>query len=476
MTGGPTRRGPLPASIWALLIVWIALTVGAVIWGVPHMEDHLGGRGEAALNSQPVGVEFVGRDAQLTGQVADPAAIDLAVATTRELRGVRRVDVAGVAIAPQSAAAGSAAEQVPPELTLAFDEGVVTVSGTMPDHRTVDAIVDAAVARWGRDNVVDVVGVGSNTSGAAWLAGIVTAISGVDDLRQGSIAIGPPGVLVQGSVEGTDTVTSVEERLQAAFGPEVPLENRLEVVSLAAPGFVAELLDDGMVSLSGVMPDQASIDAIVTGASGVHGSGSVINDMVVGSEVAAPPYLSSLPAIFGAIEGLNPWRFNLDSGRADLTGLAVSETAVAETASRLGVVFASTGLTFDNQAAVDPVAVATVLTDLLKGTATFRVGSAELSQDARALLDEAVGILTDNTATVLTVEGHTDDVGSDEDNLALSEARAQAVVDYLVAGGIDTARLTAIGYGESRPVADNDTADGRAENRRIQFVVEGGGN
>ena len=474
MTGEPTRRGPLPASIWVLLAFWVALTAGAVIWGVPHIEDHLGGRGDAALSSQTVGVEFMGRDAQLTGQVTDPAAIDLAVATTRELRGVRRVDVHRVAIVPQSAAAESAVEQVPPELTLAFDEGAVTISGTMPDRRTVDAIVDAAVARWGRENVVDAVGVGSNTSGAAWLAGIVTAISGVDDLRDGTIAVGPPGVLVQGSVEAASKVTSVEELLRASFGPEVPLENRLEVLSLAAPGFVAELLDDGMVSLSGVMPDQASIDAIVTGASGVHGSGSVINDMVVGLEVAAPPYLSSLPAIFGGIDGLNPWRFTLDDGRADLTGLAVSETAAADTARRLGVVLESTGLTFDNQAAVDPAAVATVLTDLLKGTATFRVGSAELSQDAMSLLDEAVEILADNTATVLTVEGHTDDVGSDEDNLALSEARAQAVVDYLVAGGIDTARLTAIGYGESRPIADNDTAEGRAENRRIQFVVEGG--
>jgi OOP family OmpA-OmpF porin len=440
------------------------------------MEDHLGERGEAALSSQTVGVEFVGRDARLIGQVADPAAIDLAVATTRELRGVRRVDGDRVAIVPQSAAAGSAVEHVPPELTLAFDKGAVTISGTMPDRRTADAIVDAAVARWGRENVVDVVGVGTNTSGAAWLAGIVTAISGVDDLREGSIAIGPPGVLVQGSVEAANAVTNVEALLRAAFGPEVPLENRLEVASLAAPGFVAELLDDGMLSLGGVMPDQASIDAIVTGASGVHGSGSVINDIVVGAEVAAPPYLSSLPAIFGAIEGLNPWRFTLDGGRADLTGLAVSETAAAETASRLEIVFAGTGLTLDNRAAVDPAAVATVLTDLLKGTATFRVGSAELSQDAMSLLDEAVEILADNTATVLTVEGHTDDVGSDEDNLALSEARAQAVVDYLVAGGIDAARLTAIGYGESRPIADNDTAEGRSENRRIQFVVEGGGN
>jgi OOP family OmpA-OmpF porin len=469
-------RGPLPASIWLLLVVWVGITVAAVIWGIPHLEDHLGESGEAALGNQPVGVEFAGRDAQLTGQVTDSSEIDLAVARMRELRGVRRVYTRGIVTTPDATAAVPAVELVSPEVTLAFDDGVVTVSGTVPDRTTADAIVDAAVARWGSEQVVDEVGVSSNTSGAAWLAGIVSAVSGVDALREGSIAIGPAGVLVQGSVTAADTVTDVEETLTAAFGPEVPLENRLEVVVLAAPGFVAELLDDGMVSLGGVMPDQASIDAIAVGASGVYGSDAVVNEMSVGLEIASPAYLSSLPATFGAIEGLNPWRFTVEAGQAELTGLAVSEAAVLGTASRLETVFAGTGLTIDNQAAVDPAAVATVLTDLLKGTATFRVASAELSLDATVLLDEAIDILADNTATVLIVEGHTDDVGSEEDNLALSEERAQAVVDYLVAGGIDAARLTAIGYGESRPIASNDTAEGRSENRRIQFVVEEGEN
>lgn len=476
MTGEPTKRGPLPASIWFLLIVWVGVTVAAVIWGIPHFEDHLGERGEAALGDQPVAVQIVGRDARLAGEVTDSTEIDRAVATVRGVRGVRRVEAGGIAIAPDPAVAEPPAESTPPELTIAFEGGVVTISGTMPDRATADAIAGAAAARWGSEHVIDVMGVGSGTSGAAWLAGIVTAINGVDELREGSIVIGPAGVLVQGAVTAPATVTAVQETLTAAFGPEVPLENRLEVVELAAPGFVAELLDDGTVKLSGVMPDEAAIDAIVTGANGVFGSGSVINEMTVGSDIANPSYLRSLPAVFGAIEGLNPWRFTVAGGRADLTGLAVSETAVAATAGRLGVVFEETGLPIDNQAAVDPAAVATVLTDLLKGTATFQVGSASLSPDATALLDEAIAILTDNAATVLTVEGHTDDVGSEGDNLALSEARARAVVDYLVAGGIEATRLTAVGYGEARPIAGNDTAEGRAENRRIEFVVEGGEN
>jgi len=475
VTGESKKRGSLPASIWFLLIVWVGITVAAVIWGIPHIEDDLGGRGEAALADQPVGVQFVGRDAQLTGQVAASSEIDRAVATMHELRGVRRIDPDGIATTPDAAVAPDV-EPMPPDVTLVFDDGVVTVSGTMPDRTTADAIAQAAVARWGSEQVVDVIGVGANTSGAAWLAGIVTAISGVDDLREGSIAIGPAGVLVEGVVAEADTVMAVEATLTAAFGAEVAVENRLEVIVLAAPGFAAELRADGTVSLGGVMPDQASIDAIVIGAGGVHGSDSVVNEMSVGVEIASPAYLSSLPATFGVIEGLNPWRFTVEAGQAELTGLAVSEAAVLGTASRLETVFAGTGLTIDNQAAVDPAAVATVLTDLLKGTATFRVGSSELSEDATVLLDEAIEILADNTATVLTVEGHTDDVGSDEDNLALSEARAQAVVDYLVAGGIDAARLTATGYGEARPIASNDTAEGRSENRRIQFVVEEGEN
>jgi outer membrane protein OmpA-like peptidoglycan-associated protein len=69
------------------------------------------------------------------------------------------------------------------------------------------------------------------------------------------------------------------------------------------------------------------------------------------------------------------------------------------------------------------------------------------------------------------IEGHTDEVGSDESNMVLSQSRADSVMNYMVAQGIDKYRLAAKGYGETKPIAPNDTDAGRAQNRRVQLSV-----
>jgi len=71
----------------------------------------------------------------------------------------------------------------------------------------------------------------------------------------------------------------------------------------------------------------------------------------------------------------------------------------------------------------------------------------------------------------MVVEGHTDSVGTEANNLVLSRLRAEAVVDYLVSRGVDAGRLEAVGFGETSPVADNDTAGGRQINRRIEVEL-----
>lgn len=102
----------------------------------------------------------------------------------------------------------------------------------------------------------------------------------------------------------------------------------------------------------------------------------------------------------------------------------------------------------------------------------FASGSAALTEDSRAVLEEIAEILALCPETPVYVEGHTDSQGMQEANLRLSLARAEAVVDILVEHGIAAARLYAIGYGSSLPVASNDTAAGRTQNRRIVFSFE----
>ncbi len=106
----------------------------------------------------------------------------------------------------------------------------------------------------------------------------------------------------------------------------------------------------------------------------------------------------------------------------------------------------------------------------LDGT-NFDFNKATLRPDALAKLDHAAQVMNDNPGIKVNVEGHTDSVGSDAYNQGLSERRTAAVVNYLVGKGIDSSRLMAAGYGESRPVASNDTDDGRAQNRRVDLIV-----
>jgi outer membrane protein OmpA-like peptidoglycan-associated protein len=101
----------------------------------------------------------------------------------------------------------------------------------------------------------------------------------------------------------------------------------------------------------------------------------------------------------------------------------------------------------------------------------FDFDKSAIREDSRPVLDEAVEVLKENPNVRISVEGHTDNVGSDLYNEKLSVRRAEAVFRYLVNHGIAPERMEVVGYGESRPVADNATESGRAQNRRVELHV-----
>jgi outer membrane protein OmpA-like peptidoglycan-associated protein len=106
------------------------------------------------------------------------------------------------------------------------------------------------------------------------------------------------------------------------------------------------------------------------------------------------------------------------------------------------------------------------------GDVLFEVDRAELRPGARRELDRLAEVLRDRSGLTLAIEGHTDSTGSADYNLSLSERRAASVRAYLVARGIDRDRTTSIGLGQDVPVASNDTASGRQQNRRVEIVIQ----
>lgn len=102
----------------------------------------------------------------------------------------------------------------------------------------------------------------------------------------------------------------------------------------------------------------------------------------------------------------------------------------------------------------------------------FEFNKATIKPESYPILDSAAQILKDNPRIIVEIQGHTDNIGSEEYNKKLSLRRAQAVVNYFVQKhGIDIKRLRPVGYGEEKPIADNSTEEGRALNRRVEFVI-----
>jgi OOP family OmpA-OmpF porin len=126
-----------------------------------------------------------------------------------------------------------------------------------------------------------------------------------------------------------------------------------------------------------------------------------------------------------------------------------------------------------NAAAVSiSVAAATTKKTIVLRGINFDFDKATIKPEFEGVLEAGADVLKENPGVRVQVAGYTDSVGTDEYNQGLSERRANAVRDYLASHGVDASRLTAVGFGESNPVADNATADGRSQNRRVELNIE----
>jgi outer membrane protein OmpA-like peptidoglycan-associated protein len=232
--------------------------------------------------------------------------------------------------------------------------------------------------------------------------------------------------------------------------------------------------DADSVILRGEVPSAAARARIVSLAGGHFDQ--VADQMRISNESAGANYA---PAAERAVAVVS----RLASGRASWSGeqLSVSGSARSDDVAAARAAFdAAQGQgmlgSFDVQAIRETMDVREACNDafqdvLSNATIRFQTSSATLDAGNETLLQRLATLANDCPGN-LTIEGHTDSSGDAGMNEALSQARAAAVRDALTAMGIEAERLKAIGHGETQPIADNETAAGRAKNRRIAISVD----
>jgi len=472
------RRGrpPVPKSIWWLLGALVLVVLGGVGYGIQHFDRDLTTRAEAALQDAgiPAIVHFDGRHGYLEGTLEYETDIQVAVGVVEAVRGVANVDaemeflIAGGPDEPPEREPSP--PPTTPRVTISVTDGRIDLTGALGSQEDADGLVTAAVAAFGQANVGNRLRIEDGLEPSPWVPRLPALMTDLTGFTRGRVVIGGE-VSVRGEVADDETRRAIGDAVRSAVDP-LAVTDLIEVVTPTPPSLIAEGRD-GTVTLQGSLPDQANLDRIVAAAGDVYGSANVVNELSVGRGVLTAEWLDIAPGIFVRTAGLDPWRVEIAEDTLTVFGRGPADGTVPSAIDSFESI--GGGLSVDTGGVeVTADAVAAELTDLLEGTATFRPGSTDLSADARDLLDSAIDLLIANPSTRLTVEGHTDSQGSEANNLALSQARAEAVVTYLVQGGVAPERLTAIGYGETRPIADNDTSEGRAQNRRIEFIVEEG--
>ena len=296
------------------------------------------------------------------------------------------------------------------------------------------------------------------------------------------------GKLKDGKVTISDTKVSLSGMARDLGGREAiaaALKNLPEGFSVAAneikaPPYIFQAYKDPVavtLTLTGYVPDN-NVHAAIAAAAGRKFFSEKVVDNLKASVGAPGGFAGAVAPALGALSRLSTGTLEVSDREVKLSGDALYDAAAAQIRAGFGKDFPQ-GWQFKADISVKPAAApvdATVcqqlFSDLLaKGKIRFESGRATIDPDSAGLLDRLVETAQRCPTANIEIAGHTDADGEDAFNRALSEKRAQAVTDYLVKAGLPADRFTAVGYGSSQPVASNDTDQGKAQNRRIDFVV-----
>ena len=450
--------GTIPLVVFWAIAAWTSTA---------PLEADLAARSTSALNGTVLDqtrIEVSGRDVSFAADAFSEDGRRSAVAAVEAVPGVRLVNDE-TRLVPEARPFVWSAER---------DVARVTLGGSAPLPAAKGKLLEAGRAALGGVEVVDQMhlsrGAPPRFDNAALLL-----LDQVAKLKEGKITISDTKVSLSGMARdlgGREAIAAALKNLPEGFS--------VAANDIKAPPYIFQAYKDPVavtLTLSGYVPDN-NVHAAITAAAGRKFFSEKVVDNLKASIGAPSGFVSAVVPALGALSRLSTGTLVVTDREIKLTGDALYDAAVTQIRAGLAKDFpegweVKADLSVKPAAApVDSTVCQQLFSDLLaKGRIRFESGRAVVDQDSAGLLDRLIETAMRCPTADIEIAGHTDADGDDAFNQALSEKRAQAVMDYLVRAGLPASRFTPTGYGSSQPVATNDTDEGKAQNRRIDFLV-----
>ncbi|MCK1547252.1 OmpA family protein [Bradyrhizobium sp. 147] len=456
------------ASKW-----WPGLIPLVVMWGFAAwnntlpVEADLSARSAAALKDTVLDKTWIavdGRDVSLAADAFSEEGRRDAVMAVEAVPGVRLVDDR-TRLVPEAKPFVWNAER---------DVVRVTLSGSAPLPSMRARLTEAARKEVAGVEVTDRMGLARGAP-PRFEAAATLLLDQIGKLKDGKITITDTKVNLSGMARelgGREAIAAALKNLPEGFS--------IAANDVKAPPYIFQAYKDPVaatVTLTGYVPDSNVHAAIATSASRKFFNEKVVDNLK--ASIGAPgSFNTAVVAALGALSRLSTGTLVVTDREVKLSGDALYEGAANDIRAGPGKDFPKNWqykpeITVKPAAGpVDGTVCQQLFSDLLaKGKIRFTAKRADIDPDSAGILDHLIETALRCPTANIEVVGHTDGDGEDSFNLALSEKRAQAVIDYLVKAGLPASRFTAVGHGSTQPLAGNDTDEGKAQNRRIEFLV-----
>ncbi len=351
-----------------------------------------------------------------------------------------------------------------------------TLAGVLPDETARAVILDALEAQGQsvRDETTIARGAPADVDIGDLFVG---AFGSLQDLVEGTATLSDADFSVVGTSPSFAGASTAEQSLEALETSALAVDADIAPGPASPFRFSVDASEDS-ITLDGFVPSGELREQVLAAVALQFPTRAISNNLVV-ADGAPQGFEAMVQAGILGLGRLRDGALSLSDNAARLTGDALYQRSInrvqeaVENASPPAFTLTTDISALGPPEQVDAEACQLLFARLLAdNTIRFNTGSADIDTVSFGLLDRLVRTLLSCPDARVEIGGHTDSQGSDTSNLTLSEARAQAVYDYVDDAGIARSRIIAVGYGESDPIATNDTEEGHAQNRRIEFTVQ----